>query len=99
MFLDERINAEQGRAFRFTVIFAWAVTVLYGIFHFVMLMTSNRFLMSSLSVEIFCGIGGAILIGIGELSKWSEVKIDLVFSLVAAVCGGGAVALAFMMFT
>lgn len=34
-----------------------------------------------------------------ELSKWSEVKIDLVFSLVAAVCGGGAVALAFMMFT
>ena len=77
MFLDERINAEQGRAFRFTVIFAWAVTVLYGIFHFVMLMMSNRFLMSSLSVEIFCGIGGAILIGIGELSKWSDEKDEM----------------------
>ncbi len=33
-----------------------------------------------------------------ELSKWSEIKIDIVFSLVAAVCGGGAVALAFLMF-
>lgn len=33
-----------------------------------------------------------------ELSKWSEVKIDIVFSLVAAVCGGGALALAFVMF-
>ncbi len=33
-----------------------------------------------------------------ELSKWSEVKIDVVFSLVAAICGGGAVALAFLMF-
>lgn len=34
-----------------------------------------------------------------ELSKWSEVKIDVVFSLAAAVFGGGAVALAFMMFS
>lgn len=33
-----------------------------------------------------------------ELSKWSEIKIDIVFSLVAAICGGGAVALAFVMF-
>lgn len=33
-----------------------------------------------------------------ELSKWSEIKIDIVFSLVAAICGGGAVALAFLMF-
>ncbi len=33
-----------------------------------------------------------------ELSKWSEIKIDVVFSLVAAICGGGAVALAFLMF-
>ncbi len=32
-----------------------------------------------------------------ELSKWSEIKIDVVFSLVAAVCGGGAVALALLM--
>ena len=33
-----------------------------------------------------------------ELSKWSEVKIDVVFSLVGLVCGAIAVALAFVMF-
>lgn len=33
-----------------------------------------------------------------ELSSWSEVKIDVVFSLVALVCGAGAVALALMMY-
>lgn len=74
MFLDDRINAEQGRAFRLTVIFAWAVTVLYGILHFLMLKTSGKIPPSSLSVEMICGICGAILIGIGEFSKWSETK-------------------------
>ena len=33
-----------------------------------------------------------------ELSKWSEVRIDLVFSFVGLVCGVIAVVLAFMMF-
>ena len=33
-----------------------------------------------------------------ELSKWSEVKIDLVFTLVGAVCGAIAAWLAFMMY-
>lgn len=77
MFLDERINAEQGRAFRLTVIFAWAVTVLYGILHFMMLKASGKIPPSSLSVEIFCSICGAILIGIGEFSKWSETKDEM----------------------
>ncbi|MBQ8171892.1 MAG: phospho-N-acetylmuramoyl-pentapeptide-transferase [Oscillospiraceae bacterium] len=34
-----------------------------------------------------------------ELSKWSEVKIDAVFSFVALVCGGIAVVLGYFMFT
>ena len=33
-----------------------------------------------------------------ELSNWSEVKIDVVFSLVGALCGAAAVALAVFMF-
>lgn len=33
-----------------------------------------------------------------ELSDWSEVKIDVVFSLVGALCGAAAVALAVFMF-
>ena len=34
-----------------------------------------------------------------ELSKWSEVKIDAVFSTVALICGGIAVVLGYFMFT
>ncbi|MBP1544507.1 MAG: phospho-N-acetylmuramoyl-pentapeptide-transferase, partial [Oscillospiraceae bacterium] len=33
-----------------------------------------------------------------ELSSWSEIKIDVVFSLVGALAGGAAVLLAVMMF-
>jgi len=77
MFLDERINAEQGRAFRITVIFAWALTVLYGIAHFIYLKLSGNFLLTSLSVEIICGIGGLGIIAFGEFNKWSETKDEM----------------------
>ena len=77
MFLDERINAEQGRAFRLTVIFAWALTVLYGIFHFVFLKIAGELSFFALSVEIFCAIGGAVIIGIGELNQWNDTKDEM----------------------
>ncbi|MBE6610215.1 MAG: hypothetical protein E7634_06070 [Ruminococcaceae bacterium] len=77
MFLDERISEAQGRTFRFTVIFAWAVTVVYGILHFLMLMASGPIPLSSLSVELICGIGGAVIIGKGELSRWSKTKDEM----------------------
>ena len=67
----------QGRAFRITVIFAWALTVLYGIAHFIYLKLSGNFLLTSLSVEIICGIGGFGIIAFGEFNKWSETKDEM----------------------
>ena len=77
MFWDERINAEQGRAFRLTVIVAWALTVLYGIAHLIYLIMASQVLITSLSVELFCGLGGFCIIAYGEFNKWGDSKDEM----------------------
>ena len=67
MFYDERINAEQGRAYRKAMIFALVMLVLYGGLHGALLWSNGNAHLALMSVEVFCGIGTAILIAYGEL--------------------------------
>ena len=67
MFYDERINAEQGRAYRSAMIFALVILILYGALHGALLIANDDLNIAFMSVEIFCGIGGAILVAYGEL--------------------------------
>lgn len=67
MFYDERINSEQGRAYRAATLFALIILILYGILHGFLLSAHGSFHVALMSVEIFCGIGGALLIAFGEL--------------------------------
>lgn len=67
MFYDERINAEQGRAYRAAMIFALVLMILYGTLHGALLILNESMHIALMSVEIFCGIGTAVLIAYGEL--------------------------------
>jgi hypothetical protein len=67
MFYDERINAEQGRAYRTAMIFALVLMILYGALHGALLVSNGSMHVALMSVEIFCGIGTAVLIAYGEL--------------------------------
>ena len=67
MFYDERINAEQGRAYRTAMIFSLILMMLYGALHGALLVSSGSMHVALMSVELFCGIGTAILIAYGEL--------------------------------
>ena len=67
MFYDERINAEQGRAYRAAMIFSLIIITVYGILHGILLSQFGSFHVALMSVEIFCGIGGGLLVAYGEL--------------------------------
>jgi len=67
MFYDERINAEQGRAYRTAMIFALVLMILYGALHGALLVSNGSMHAALMSVELFGGIGTAVLIAYGEL--------------------------------
>ena len=66
MFFDDRINAERGKAFRATLMFAWVASAVYLAIHLIedFINPASAFLFNSLLVFV---IGIGILIAIGEI--------------------------------
>lgn len=64
MFYDERINAEQGRAYRTATIFALVIITLYGILNGINL---GMPFLTFISFEAICAFGGACIVAYGEL--------------------------------